>query len=131
MLAELLRRPVSITIATLALVVVGLFSLARLPVSLLPTLERPRLVVVARDAQMSRDELRRQVVEPLERRLASLRGVLDVSARIDDGDATLIVDTEWQTDVDRLRRIGQLAGDKESNCEETHDSRIRCPEPRR
>ena len=115
MLAELLRRPVSITIATLALVVIGLFSLARLPVSLLPTLERPRLVVVAQDAQMSRDELRRQVVEPLERRLASLRGVLDVGARIDDGEATLIVDTEWQTDVDRLRidaerRLAEVAG---------------------
>lgn len=115
MLAELLRRPISVTIATLALVVVGLFSLLRLPVSLLPSLERPRLVVVARDAQMSRQELRQLVVEPLERRLLSLDGVVDVLAWIDDGEARVELETEWQTEVDRLRidaerRLAEVAG---------------------
>lgn len=114
-LAEIIRRPISVAIATLALVVVGGFSLLRLPVSLLPSLERPKLVVLARDDAMSREELRQQVVEPLERRLMSLDGVLDILARIDDGEATVVLETEWQTEVDRLRidaerRLAEVAG---------------------
>ena len=101
--SHLLDRPVSVLIATLALVVIGFFSLLRLPVSLLPTLERPRLEVVARDDERSREALLRDVVEPLERRFQSLQGVLDVTSVVDDGLARMTLQTEWQTDVDRLR----------------------------
>ena len=115
MLRAVIERPISVTIATLALVVIGISSLLRLPVSLLPTLERPRLLIVAHDADRSRDELSREVVEPLERRLLSLAGVLDVRSRIDDGSCVLILESEWQTDVDRLRidterRLAEVSG---------------------
>ncbi len=103
MLKAILDRPVSVSIATLTLVILGLFSLLRLPVSLLPTLERPRLVVTVLDADQSRDELVRHVAQPLERRLLSLPGVLEVRTTVDDGECTLRLETEWQTDVDRLR----------------------------
>ena len=74
MLRAILDRPVSVTIGTLALVVIGFFSLLRLPVSLLPTLERPRLQVTVRDADRSREELLHLAAEPLERRFLSLAG---------------------------------------------------------
>ena len=98
-----IERPVSVSIAALALVVLGLVSLWRLPVSLLPSLERPRLEVRLSDADLGRAELLQEVVRPLERSFAALPGVLDVLSRVDDGEATLTVETEWQTDVDRLR----------------------------
>ncbi|MEM6797389.1 MAG: efflux RND transporter permease subunit, partial [Acidobacteriota bacterium] len=78
-------------------------SLWRLPVSLLPTLERPRLEITARDRERSRDELEAQVARPLERRLTTLGGVIDVTSTIDDGEVRLVLETEWQTDIDRLR----------------------------
>lgn len=85
MLRAVIGRPLSVLIATLALVVIGFFSLLRLPVSLLPTLERPRLLVTMRDAERAREELLEQVVEPLERRLLSLAGVLEIHTTVDDG----------------------------------------------
>jgi HAE1 family hydrophobic/amphiphilic exporter-1 len=103
MLRALIDRPVSVVIATLALVVIGLFSLLRLPVSLLPTLERPRLLVVAQDDERSREDFLHAVVEPLERRFLSLKGVLEVASTVEDGRCRLTLSTEWQTDVDRLR----------------------------
>ncbi len=103
MLRRVLERPVSVSIGALTLVVLGFFSLLRLPVSLLPTLERPRLVVAVRDADTAREELVRRVAEPLERRLLSLPGVLEVHTRSEDGMCVLSLETEWQTDVDRLR----------------------------
>lgn len=102
-LRGVIERPVSVSIAALALVVLGLVSLWRLPVSLLPSLERPRLEVRLVDADLGREELLQEVVRPLERSFASLPGVLDVLSRVSDGEATLTVETEWQTDVDRLR----------------------------
>ncbi len=115
MLRAILDRPVSVTIGTLALVVIGFFSLLRLPVSLLPTLERPRLQVTVRDADRSREELLQLVAEPLERRFLSLRGVLEVASSVDDGLCRLTLETEWQTDVDRLRidaerRLAEVSG---------------------
>ncbi len=115
MLRQLFERPVSVSIGALTLVLLGFFSLLRLPVSLLPTLERPRLVVTVRDADLAREELVRRVVEPLERRLLSLPGVLEVHARVEDGACTLRLETEWQTDVDRLRidaerRLAEVSG---------------------
>ncbi|MEM8995999.1 MAG: efflux RND transporter permease subunit, partial [Acidobacteriota bacterium] len=98
-----LARPVSVSIAALGLVLLGLFSLQRLPVSLLPTLERPSLRIHAVDTERSRSELLTQLVLPLERRLLALDGVLDVGARVDDGDVVFTLDTEWQTEIDRLR----------------------------
>ncbi|MEM7353362.1 MAG: efflux RND transporter permease subunit [Acidobacteriota bacterium] len=115
MLRAIIERPVSVGIATLTLVILGFFSLLRLPVSLLPTLERPRLVVTAIDADRSRADLIHQVAEPLERRFLSLPGVLAIHSAIDDGECRLSVETEWQTDVDRLRidaerRLAEVSG---------------------
>ena len=115
MLRAVLDRPVSVVIASLALVTIGFFSLLKLPVSLLPTLERPRLQVTLTDVERSREELAQLVVEPLERRFLSLQGVVDVTSAIDDGRGRLTLETEWQTDVDRLRidaerRLGNVAG---------------------
>ena len=114
MLREVIGRPISVTITTLVLVVVGFFSLLRLPVSLLPTLERPRLVLTAVDGDRPREELQQRLVEPLERRLLSVPGVLDVHSTIDDGECHIVLESEWQTDVDRLRidverRLGDAA----------------------
>ena len=103
MLGLILRRPVSVWIAALGLVVLGAFSFWRLPLSLLPTLERPRLKVIMKDADRSRTELLQQLVVPLERRFQTLDGVVDVLATLNDGEAVVILETEWQTDVDRLR----------------------------
>ncbi len=89
---ELLARPVSVAILVFTLVVLGLFSLLRLPVALLPSLERPRLEVRLEGRALDRETLVHQVVAPLEKRLLPLPGVAAVSATVDDGRALLRVD---------------------------------------
>ena len=97
------ERPVSTLIAASALVVLGSFSLFRLPVSLLPSVERPGLEITATAEGRSRDELLDRVTRPLERRLAALAGVTSVRTRTGDGEVRAWVESEWQTDADRLR----------------------------
>lgn len=115
MIRQAIERPVSTLIAAAALVVLGAFSLFRLPVSLLPSVERPGLEITATAEGRSRDEVLDRVTRPLERRLAALAGVTSVRTRTGDGVVRAHVESEWQTDADRLRieaerRLSDLDG---------------------
>ncbi len=103
MIRQAVERPVSTLIAASTLVVLGAFSLFRLPVSLLPSVERPGLEITATAEGRSRDEMLDRVTRPLERRLAALAGVTSVRTRTGDGVVEAHVESEWQTDADRLR----------------------------
>ena len=103
MIEAALRRPVSTIVATIAFSAIGLFSLFKLPLSLLPAIERPRLVVTAKAASSSRDELLHDVTVPLERRLALVPGVASIESETADGEAKITLESTWQSDPDRLR----------------------------
>jgi hydrophobic/amphiphilic exporter-1 (mainly G- bacteria), HAE1 family len=102
-LRRAVERPISTLIGALTLVVLGTVSLLRLPVSLLPTLERPRLDVTVTAPGRSREEVLDRLTRPLERRLAALAGVTSVRTTTGDGFTRARVESEWQTDADRLR----------------------------
>ncbi len=103
MIALILRRPVSVIVATIALAALGGFALLKLPMALLPQIERPSLVVVAKAAASSRDELLHEVTSPIERRLALVPGVTSLESETRDGEARITIGSAWQTDPDRLR----------------------------
>jgi hydrophobic/amphiphilic exporter-1 (mainly G- bacteria), HAE1 family len=100
---EVLRRPVSVGVATVAACALGLFSLAKLPLALLPSIERPRLVIVAKAQASSRDEMLHDVTGPIERRLASVPGITSIESETTDGESRIELGSAWQTDPDRLR----------------------------
>jgi HAE1 family hydrophobic/amphiphilic exporter-1 len=103
MIELILRRPVSVIVATVALAALGGFALLKLPMALLPQIERPSLVVVAKAAASSRDELLHEVTSPIERRLALVPGVTSLESDTRDGEARITIGSAWQTDPDRLR----------------------------
>jgi multidrug efflux pump subunit AcrB len=97
-----LRRPVSVIVASIAFSVLGLFSLTKLPVSLLPTIDRPALRITAR-ARLSQDELLHEVTEPIERRLHATPDVTSVESTTESGECRITVVAAWQSDPDLLR----------------------------
>jgi HAE1 family hydrophobic/amphiphilic exporter-1 len=98
-----IERPVSTLLGALTVVVLGVFSLLRLPVALLPALERPGLEITATAPGSGREEVLARITRPLEQRLAAIPGVTSVRSSTDDGRARVRVESEWQTDPDRLR----------------------------
>lgn len=102
-LRQAVERPVSTLIGAVTLVVLGTFSLLRLPVSLLPELERPRLEISIAAEGRAREEVLDRLTRPVERRLAALAGVTSVRTWTGDGLLRARVESEWQTDADRLR----------------------------
>jgi HAE1 family hydrophobic/amphiphilic exporter-1 len=103
MIRHAIDRPVSTLIGAATLVVLGTFSLLRLPVSLLPELERPSLEIEVDAEGRARDEVLEALTRPVERRLAALAGVTSVRTWTGDGFLRARVESEWQTDADRLR----------------------------
>ncbi len=103
MIRRAIERPVSTLLGALTVVVLGAFSLLRLPVSLLPALERPGLTITATAPDRAREELLEGITRPLEQRLAAIPGVTAVRSSTGDGFARVRVESEWQTDPDRLR----------------------------
>lgn len=103
MIRHAIERPVSTLIGAITLVVLGTFSLLRLPVSLLPELERPALEISLSAEGRAREELLDRLTRPVERRLAALAGVTSVRTWTGDGFVRARVESEWQTDADRLR----------------------------
>lgn len=103
MIEALLRRPVSVIVATIAVCALGVFSLLKLPLSLLPSIERPKIVITARAEASSRDEMLHDVTEPLERRLSAVSGITSIESETRDGESRIEIGTAWQTDPDRLR----------------------------
>jgi multidrug efflux pump subunit AcrB len=120
MIRRAVERPVSTLIGAVTLVVLGTVALLRLPVSLLPTLERPRLEITVEAPGHSREEVLDRLTQPLERRLAALDGVTSVRTLTGDGFTRARVESEWQTDADRLRieaerRLADLADPTEAS----------------
>src|SRR5438128_2638617 len=103
MLEQIIKRPTSVIVATLALAALGAFSLLKLPLSLLPQIERPSLTIVARAGASARDEIVHDVTAPIERRLASVPGITSIESETRDGETRITLGSAWQTDADRLR----------------------------
>jgi hydrophobic/amphiphilic exporter-1 (mainly G- bacteria), HAE1 family len=103
MIRRAVERPVATLLAVLAAVGLGSASLLRLPVSLLPTLERPTLTVLATAPGTGRDAILERLTRPLEQHLGALPGVAAVESTTGDGYARVRIESEWQTDADRLR----------------------------
>jgi len=96
-----LTRPVAALTALVAALVLGLVSLARLPVAYLPEIEGRSLTISASYRSSSPEEVERTICRPLEEELASLTGLESLSATARADGATISVELEAGADPDR------------------------------
>ncbi len=97
--ASAVRRPVSTVAATLAVVLLGSVSLARLPVSLLPDVVLPVLTVRTAYEGAAAPEVSRFVAEPIEQALAATPGLVELRSVSRNGEATTTARFAWGTDM--------------------------------
>ena len=87
MIRYLIKRPVAVTMIVIAIVVVGMISVRKMPVSLMPGIDIPQVTVQADVPGFSVQEMEKKVVEPLRAQLSHVPGVKSISsdARMDVG----------------------------------------------
>ena len=94
-----LRRPVATVAATLALVLLGVVSLGRMPVSLLPDVALPVLTIRTIYPGAAPEEVSRFISEPIEEAVGNTPGLLELRSVARNGEATTTLRFNWGTDM--------------------------------
>lgn len=101
MSAFLARQSRFIIAAFLVLTLAGGFALSRLPVSLFPTIEFPRIAVSLEAGDRPADQMVAQITRPAEEALRAIPGVRDIRSQTSRGSAEVSVTFNWGQDMTR------------------------------
>ena len=94
MLKTLLHRPIAVTMSLIAIVTLGILATQRIPVSLMPDIDVPRIVVQMSAQGSSAREIEQQIVTPMRQQLSQVAGLksIESTSRTDAGIITLSFD---------------------------------------
>ncbi|MEG2074361.1 MAG: efflux RND transporter permease subunit, partial [Angelakisella sp.] len=95
-----MRRPVSVFIIVLALIVFGVQAMFTAPLELIPEMELPMMMVLATYPGAGPDEVDELVTSVLEAAVATLPGVEDIYAQSSEGQAIVQIQLAYGTDID-------------------------------
>jgi HAE1 family hydrophobic/amphiphilic exporter-1 len=89
------RRPVTVVMTTVAVVLFGLVSFQRLPINLLPDLSYPSLTLETRFPGAAPAEVETLVTRPVEEAVGVLAGVRRISSRSRPGLSQVVLEFDW------------------------------------
>lgn len=94
------NHPITTTMITLIVIVIGSFALHRLRIDLLPTVEMPTLTVRTSYRGASPEVMEQQVTQILEEIVATVPNVEEMTSESQEGQSTVRVTFAWGTDID-------------------------------
>lgn len=94
------KRPVTIAMVTLAILLFGMVSLGRIPVTLLPDLAYPTLTVRTDYPGGAPSEVEQLVSKPLEENLGTVKGIRRIETISRAGQSDVVIEFAWGTDMD-------------------------------
>jgi HAE1 family hydrophobic/amphiphilic exporter-1 len=100
MLETLIKRRVTTSMIFLGICLIGIISLGRLPVQLLPDIEFPKLTVVTPYENAAPSEIEQLVSKYIEEAASSVNGVSSIHSESIEGLSLVTSAFEWGTDMD-------------------------------
>jgi multidrug efflux pump subunit AcrB len=94
------QYPVTVLMFFLGTILLGLISFTNLPINLFPDIRYPRITVVTETQGLAPEEVERRISEPLERLMAGIRNVQQVSSISRADQSVVMVDFVWGSDMD-------------------------------
>jgi multidrug efflux pump len=104
-----IRRPVATILLTIGVALAGLAAYFRLPVSPLPQVDYPTIVVSASMAGASPETMASSVATPLERHLGTIADVTEMTSRSSVGSTSVVLQFDIRRDIDGAARDVQAA----------------------
>ncbi len=89
----------AILFVTCILCGIGAVMITTFPVSILPDVTFPRLVVIARSGALPVNMMEAEISRPMEQTIATVPGVTDIRARLQRGATAIDVDFNWGSDI--------------------------------
>lgn len=105
------HHALSITFIALALCVAGIFSALRMPSSVFPQTNFPRVVILVDNGVMPGDEMMATITRPIEEAMKDIPGALTIRSATGRGSADISVFFNWHVDMiqSELYVLGRLA----------------------
>jgi len=94
------RRPVTALMLFFAVILVGVFCFVQMPIDLLPEMDIPTITVATPYQGASPEEVEEKITKVLEERLATVEDLKHVTSTSMEGMSTIVLQFEWQTDLD-------------------------------
>ncbi len=94
-----LRRPVTVIVVCLALAVLGVFSLGRLAIDMIPDISFPVIVIYTSYPGVSPEEVEENLTKTIENSAASASRVEKISSTSSEGSSLVIVEYQWGTNL--------------------------------
>ncbi|MCK4412526.1 MAG: efflux RND transporter permease subunit [Candidatus Eisenbacteria sp.] len=95
-----MRRPVTVTMVTLAAVLFGMVALSRLPLNLLPEISYPTLTVRTEYTDSAPAEVEKLITEPLEEAVSVIQGLRHLRSSSRPGVSEITLEFAWKTNMD-------------------------------
>ena len=94
------QNPVKVSMLFLALVLLGVLSFRKLPLNLFPDIQTHRITIVLTTEGLTPEETERNLTPDIERQMASIKGVSDVTSYSREGSIVFHVDFHWDQDME-------------------------------
>lgn len=107
--APFIQRPVMTTFIMIAIMIAGWISFTHLPVSDVPTIEQPRIEIYTGYTGASPENMLNQVTIPLEKELAQVKGVQEMSSSSSVGHSHITLDFDLSKNMNEAIRDVQDA----------------------
>lgn len=102
MLKRLIDRPVTVTMGLLVIITLGLVSIHRLPISLIPDIDIPKITVQVSATELSAKEIEETVLKPLRQNLIQINSLEDIESEAVDGNGIIRMTFAHGTDMDYI-----------------------------
>ena len=93
-----------VALATIAVFLVGIYSMGQLRQELIPSMNVPMVAVTAADPGTSPEIVTERVTEPIETAVQSIDGVTGVTSTVSTGVSMTTVELEYGTDIDAIEQ---------------------------
>ena len=94
------KKPFTILVAVILVLVLGVVSLVRIQTDLLPAMNLPYLMVMTTYPGASPDQVEADVTQPLENTLSTLNGVKNVTSQSNENYSLIFLEYQEDTDMD-------------------------------
>ncbi len=96
------KRPVMTTLCFVAVAILGLFSLAKLPIDLYPDIDTNTLMVITMYPGASAEDIEQNVTKPLENTLNSVEHLKHITSNSRENTSVITLEFEYGYDIDVL-----------------------------
>lgn len=95
-----INRPIMTTVVFLVVIILGLVSLSRLSIDLMPEITNPTISVVTTYSNVGPQEIEESISRPIEEALAAVQNVQEITSTSTEGRSVVRVTFDWGTDLD-------------------------------